>query len=47
LAGDRVRVKFDEAQSAITPGQAAAFYDSDVVLGGGTIEETIDSREHR
>jgi tRNA-specific 2-thiouridylase len=33
----RVHVIFDEPQSAITPGQAAVFYDGDVVLGGGWI----------
>lgn len=32
-----VRVDFDEPQSAITPGQAAVFYDDEVVLGGGWI----------
>ncbi len=33
----RVRVEFDEPQSAITPGQAVVFYDGDLVLGGGWI----------
>ncbi|PYT02596.1 MAG: tRNA 2-thiouridine(34) synthase MnmA [Acidobacteria bacterium] len=34
----RVRVEFDEPQQAITPGQAAVFYDGDAVVGGGWIE---------
>jgi tRNA-specific 2-thiouridylase len=39
-AGDagRVEVIFDEPQIAITPGQAAVFYDGDVVMGGGWID---------
>ena len=31
-------VRFDEPQSAITPGQAVVLYDGDVVLGGGWID---------
>jgi len=33
-----VEVHFDEPQRAVTPGQAAVFYDGDMVLGGGWIE---------
>ncbi|MBT8191959.1 MAG: tRNA 2-thiouridine(34) synthase MnmA, partial [Acidimicrobiia bacterium] len=34
-------VRFDEAQAAVAPGQAAVFYDRDRVLGGGTIERSL------
>jgi tRNA-specific 2-thiouridylase len=38
LDGGRIRVKFDEPLFGITPGQAAVWYDGDVLLGGGIIE---------
>lgn len=38
LPGGRFEVRFDRAQRAVTPGQAAALYDGDVLVGGGWIE---------
>ena len=38
MSADRAEVVFDAPQIAITPGQAAVFYDGDVVVGGGWIE---------
>ncbi len=37
LGDDEVLVTFDEPQRAITPGQAAVFYDGETVVGGGWI----------
>jgi tRNA-specific 2-thiouridylase len=37
LGGDAVSIEFDAPQSAVTPGQAAVFYQADEVLGGGWI----------
>ena len=36
---DMVEVVFDEPQRAITKGQAVVFYDGDIVVGGGTIQQ--------
>jgi tRNA-uridine 2-sulfurtransferase len=37
-ADDKVQVTFDDAQSAVAPGQAVVFYDGDTVVGGGWID---------
>jgi tRNA-uridine 2-sulfurtransferase len=38
IAGDKVRLVFDEPQFGITPGQAAVWFDGEIVLGGGIID---------
>jgi len=37
LGGGRARVRFDEPQRAVTPGQATVFYRGEEVVGGGWI----------
>ena len=36
--GDKIHVYFEEPVHAVTPGQAAVFYDGQDVIGGGWIE---------
>lgn len=36
-----LRVVFDEPVAAVTPGQSAVFYDGEVCLGGGIIDQLI------
>lgn len=40
----RLCVRFDEPQSAVTPGQAAVLYDGAIVLGGGWISQAEAAR---
>jgi len=42
LGNERVRVVFQNPQSAITPGQVVTLYQGDVVLGGGWIDRAFD-----
>ena len=37
MSEDEITVEFDKPQRAIAPGQAAVFYDGEVVIGGGII----------
>lgn len=37
LGKDKLKVKFEQPQWAITPGQAVVFYHDSMVIGGGTI----------
>jgi tRNA-specific 2-thiouridylase len=35
----KARIVFDTQQHALAPGQAAVFYEGDIVLGGGILQE--------
>lgn len=39
LDDERLLVEFEQPQRAVTPGQSVVFYEREVVLGGGTIDE--------
>jgi tRNA-specific 2-thiouridylase len=40
-AANSIKVDFDTPQEAPTPGQAAVFYNKDIVVGGGWIKEVL------
>jgi tRNA-uridine 2-sulfurtransferase len=46
LKNGRVRIRLHEPQRAVTPGQAAVFYDRDLVLGGGWICRAESARRY-
>ncbi|MFB6421985.1 MAG: tRNA 2-thiouridine(34) synthase MnmA [Candidatus Malihini olakiniferum] len=44
---ERISVRFDVLVAAVTPGQSAVFYQGDVCLGGGIIEERLQKVANR
>jgi len=44
LEDGRARIRLHEPQKAVTPGQAAVFYNGDIVLGGGWICRSATER---
>ena len=40
-AVNKIKVKFNKPQFAVTPGQAAVFYSRDKVVGGGVIDKVL------
>src|SRR6266498_917200 len=46
LENGRAHIRLHEPQRAVTPGQAAVFYDGDVVLGGGWICRAEPARRY-
>ncbi|MBQ6477303.1 MAG: tRNA 2-thiouridine(34) synthase MnmA [Bacilli bacterium] len=45
LDDDKVLVKYPQKEKAVTPGQACVFYDGEVCLGGGIIDEVRKNNE--
>ena len=41
LEEDSAHVLFDEPQSAVAPGQGAAFYQGERLVGGGWIQSSV------
>ena len=47
MEDDRIIVTMDQPVRAVTPGQAAVFYDGEVCLGGGFIDEVYMNQDRR
>ena len=40
VSGKKVRLELENPERAVTPGQAAVFYQDDILLGGGKIDSS-------
>ncbi|OLA10577.1 MAG: hypothetical protein BHW12_02105 [Coprobacillus sp. 28_7] len=47
LGDGRFEILYPQMFKAVTPGQAAVFYDGDEMLGGSTIDEVYMNNERR
>ncbi len=45
IDGNKVLIEFDEPQRAPSAGQAAVFYDGDILVGGGTIIKGVKNED--
>lgn len=43
FSDDAASITFDHPQRAVTPGQSIVFYDGDIVVAGGIIEESVSN----
>ena len=47
ISDTEVRVLYPEGVRAVTPGQACVFYQGDICLGGGFIDQVFKDKEKR
>jgi tRNA-specific 2-thiouridylase len=41
MDSDTIEIKFNKPQRAVTPGQSVVFYQQDIIVGGGIIQQDL------